>query len=86
MARHSVASCAKTCSACLTYSLLLHSYCCLYLVHWLPTPPHCLGSLAGVILFGKDLIGMFAKSARQLKRWLRGAGRAALKCFSNLSS
>ena len=42
--RHSVASCAKTSSCCCSYdnvkpdALLFHSYCCLYLVHWLPTP------------------------------------------------
>ena len=43
MSRHSIASCAKTDSSCCSSSnvqpdlLLLHGYCCLFLVHWLLT-------------------------------------------------
>ena len=42
MRRHSFASCAKANSCCCSSDhvksdrLLFHSYCCLYLVHWLP--------------------------------------------------
>ena len=44
MSRHGLASCAKTNSCCCSsenvYPALLpfHTYCCFYLVHWLPTP------------------------------------------------
>ena len=44
MSRHRVASCAKTKSCCCSSDqlepdlFLFHSYCCLYLVHWIPTP------------------------------------------------
>ena len=42
-------SCYCSCDHVLPHLLLFHSYCCLYLLHWLPTPQHCLRPLAGVI-------------------------------------
>ena len=63
--RHSVASCAKTSSCCCSYdnvkpdALLFHSYCCLYLVHWLPTP-HTVWGLLPAYLFGLMFFGFLA--------------------------
>ena len=46
MSRHSLASCAKTSSCCCSSdNVLFHSYCCLHLVHWLPTPHTAWGLL-----------------------------------------
>ena len=54
MSRHSAASCAKTIPAAavpVTSNLLLfHSHCCLYLVHWFPTP-YTVWGLFPVVMF-----------------------------------